>query len=124
MLVLPNPSLTDPIWGTIIIEVPEDVCPDGGVWYGTWAGKMSLSQGYVCWYGVMNGVSGCVEGLKVRFGSELCYPVPPCLYTGMLVDPHGSERGYLSNAWNKPSRTLNPKGAWRTCAWLILIIYT
>jgi len=77
---------TGPIWGTILIEVPD--C-QGGVWQGTWAGKMSMSQGYVYWSGVMQGVSGCVEGMMVKFDSELCAPQAPCNYGGTLLDPHG-----------------------------------
>lgn len=85
-----GPSLTGPIWGNIVLAVPDsEGCEGGGVWQGTWAGKMSLSQGYVYWYGVMHGVSGCVEGLKVRFESDMCVPQADCSYSGRLLDPHG-----------------------------------
>lgn len=85
-----DPTYTGPIWGTIDIEVPDNAsCQGGGVWQGTWAGKMSMSQGYVYWFGVMKGVSGCVEGMMVRFESGLCEPQMPCAYSGTLLDPHG-----------------------------------
>ena len=85
-----NASLTGPIWGTIVIQVPDsEACHGGGVWQGTWAGKMSLSQFYVYWSGDMQGVSGCVEGMTVRFESDMCFPQSPCAYTGTLVNPYG-----------------------------------
>ena len=85
-----DPTGTGPIWGTMTNVVPDSAsCEGGGVWYGTWAGKMSFSQGYVYWFGVMQGVSGCVEGMMVRFESDMCVPQMPCAYTGTLVNPYG-----------------------------------
>ena len=85
-----DPTGTGPIWGTIALTVPaSEDCEGGGEWQGTWAGKMSIGEGYVYWFGVMQGVSGCVEGMMVRFESELCTPQAPCAYSGTLVDPQG-----------------------------------
>lgn len=87
-----DPSLTGPIWGNIIIEIPEsEDCQGGGVWEGRWEGELSYSQSYVSWYGVMHGVSGCVEGVVVRFESDICIPDQPCSYHGTILESTGRE---------------------------------
>lgn len=86
-----DPTGTGPIWGTITMAVPDGPsCEGGGVWKARWTGKMSFSEGYVYWSGVMHGISGCVEGLKVKFESDKCVPqASSCSYSGTLLDPHG-----------------------------------
>ena len=78
------PDFTGPIWGTVVIQVPDSPdCEGGGVWKGTWNGMMT-SEG--CdWHGEAHGVSGCVEGLKASYHAD-------CLagsYTGTILDPNG-----------------------------------
>jgi len=87
-----DPSLTGLIWGTFELVVPDSGdCQGGGVWQGTWAGKVSFSESYVFWHAVTQGVSGCVEGLMAKYDSEVYNPNTPDVpapYSVTLLDPH------------------------------------
>ncbi len=73
-----------PIWGTSILETPSD---GGGVWHTTWHGK-TFADGTFYYKGVGRGVSGSVEGLKLRI---YAYANPDGSTTAEIVvlDPHG-----------------------------------
>ena len=81
-----DPSLTGPFWGTFVLNVePFQGCTEGGSWQGAYAGKISYSQFYAYYHTVIQGVSGCVEGMKVRFDAD-CFAGT---YSGTILDPHG-----------------------------------
>jgi len=81
-----DPSLTGPFWGTYVLEVePSTVCPGGGSWQGAYAGKVSYTQYYAYYHAVLQGVSGCVEGMKARINAD-CFVGT---YSGTILDPHG-----------------------------------
>jgi len=87
-----DPSLTGLIWGTFELVVPDSAdCQGGGIWQGTWAGKVSFTESYVYWHAVTQGVSGCVEGLTAKYDSQVYNPNTPEIpapYMVAIFDHH------------------------------------
>lgn len=81
-----DPSGTGPFWGNFTLNVqPSTVCPGGGSWQGTYAGKISYSQWYAYYHAVIQGVSGCVAGMKASIDADALAGT----YNGTILDPHG-----------------------------------
>lgn len=81
-----DPSGTGPFWGNFTITVqPSTVCPDGGSWEGAYAGRISYSEIYGYYHAVIQGVSGCVEGMKASIDADVLLGT----YGGTILDPHG-----------------------------------
>ena len=81
-----DPSGTGPFWGNFTLTVnPSDGCPGGGSWQGAYAGKISYSQFYAYYHAVIQGVSGCVEGMKASIDADVLLGT----YGGTILDPHG-----------------------------------
>jgi len=79
-------NLTGPFWGSFVLTVePFPGCSEGGSWEGTFAGKISYTQFYAYYHAVIQGVSGCVEGMKASIDED-CFAGT---YSGTLLDPHG-----------------------------------
>ena len=81
-----DPSGTGPFWGSFVLEVEtSEGCPGGGSWQGTYAGKISYTQFYAYYHAVIQGVSGCVEGMKASIDADVLLGS----YEGTILDPHG-----------------------------------
>lgn len=81
-----DPSLTGPFWGSFVLTVePFPGCSEGGSWQGTYAGKVSYTQFYAYYHAVIQGMSGCVEGMKASIDAD-CFAAT---YKGTILDPHG-----------------------------------